>query len=301
MKGHPPQISMAAVAIAGVSLHPLELRRLRYQQVVMDEKFLFQGHRHRDLWEMVIGLKGITGVRLGEGSVTGREAHLKPGQMIMVPPDLNHLIWDGASQAPGPSAYFNIWFQGHSELAAAICGRVLTPRAFRPRFWEGQKSFPGGKPPEEYMAAQLMLLLCHLRDQAPDFVLHHKNGKSETTRQWSGAPPNPENPGQPLPLRQAMERRLWDLIGGEPGRLHKRSEMAMAFGLDPSHLSNKWRQSTGETLMVSYFRLKIRQSKDLLESGQTVKNVAEACGFASPFHFSRKFKELTGKTPSSWK
>lgn len=49
-------------------------------------------------------------------------------------------------------------------------------------------------------------------------------------------------------------------------------------------------------------REKIRKSIMLFQQnpGRSVKETAEECGFSNPFHFSRKFKEQTGLSPSAF-
>ncbi len=48
--------------------------------------------------------------------------------------------------------------------------------------------------------------------------------------------------------------------------------------------------------------LRITKAKELLSEGIcSVGDVAELCGFASPYHFSRCFKDITGKTPSDYR
>ena len=48
--------------------------------------------------------------------------------------------------------------------------------------------------------------------------------------------------------------------------------------------------------------LRIARAKELLSEGLcSVGDVAELCGFASPYHFSRSFKQITGKTPTEYR
>lgn len=48
--------------------------------------------------------------------------------------------------------------------------------------------------------------------------------------------------------------------------------------------------------------LRITKAKELLGEGMcAVGRVAELCGFSSTYHFSRSFKEITGRVPSDYK
>jgi transcriptional regulator GlxA family with amidase domain len=49
--------------------------------------------------------------------------------------------------------------------------------------------------------------------------------------------------------------------------------------------------------MVRRVRLD-RAATLLAHSNYTIAQVAEMCGFANPFHFSRRFKEAFGQSPS---
>jgi AraC-like DNA-binding protein len=48
--------------------------------------------------------------------------------------------------------------------------------------------------------------------------------------------------------------------------------------------------------------LRLQRAKQMLcEGGSSTTKISEACGFASPYHFSRLFKQHTGMTPSAYR
>lgn len=46
---------------------------------------------------------------------------------------------------------------------------------------------------------------------------------------------------------------------------------------------------------------KMKQAKDMLENGKSVKQTAFELGFYDEFHFSKKFKSYFGKPPTEFK
>ena len=54
--------------------------------------------------------------------------------------------------------------------------------------------------------------------------------------------------------------------------------------------------------MSDLWRVRIEASKRLLaETGLTSEKIAYRCGFQSPYHFSRKFKELVRVGPREFR
>lgn len=79
------------------------------------------------------------------------------------------------------------------------------------------------------------------------------------------------------------------------------SGMAMDLGLSTSRFSALYRQffrvSPREDLLT--MRLNLAKRK-LVSSGNSISEIAEACGFASIYHFSRIFKQHIGCAPSRY-
>jgi AraC-like DNA-binding protein len=76
-------------------------------------------------------------------------------------------------------------------------------------------------------------------------------------------------------------------------------EVARAACLNASYFNRLFKAALGEPPMAFITRLKVERARSvLLNSELTVKQVAEAFGFQSQAHFSRKFKALCGNAPS---
>jgi len=80
------------------------------------------------------------------------------------------------------------------------------------------------------------------------------------------------------------------------------AELARLCGISPRHLQRQFHALTGRTVADYIETTRMEQAKDLLGgSGQPVKAVAEACGFAHPNSFRRAFQRSTGMTPRAWR
>lgn len=76
-------------------------------------------------------------------------------------------------------------------------------------------------------------------------------------------------------------------------------QVAAAVSVTPEHLCRVFQASVGVSpaKFVRLARLE-RAASLLAHSNYTITQIAEMCGFASPFHFSRRFKEAYGVAPS---
>ena len=73
-----------------------------------------------------------------------------------------------------------------------------------------------------------------------------------------------------------------------------------ATGVGMAHLSRLFQRYLGETPRAYAMRRKMQIAEELLAGdGATVGDVAEAVGFSTLFAFSRAFRRVTGRTPSS--
>lgn len=79
-------------------------------------------------------------------------------------------------------------------------------------------------------------------------------------------------------------------------------DLATAAGVSQQQLLKLFRNFIGASPTQYLYgqRLCVAAEK-LAHTGLPIKEVAEACGFANEFHFSRKFKEAYGKSPRVWR
>ena len=78
--------------------------------------------------------------------------------------------------------------------------------------------------------------------------------------------------------------------------------LARQTGYSADYLSNCFSVATGEHLSAYINRLRLERAVHLLrESTLAGKEIAWACGYASPSYFIRAFRAHFGQTPKAWR
>jgi AraC-like DNA-binding protein len=79
-------------------------------------------------------------------------------------------------------------------------------------------------------------------------------------------------------------------------------EMARRAGLSPSRFARVFRERYGNSPHRFLLALRVRMAQDLLrETELSHERIAEHCGFADTFHFSKVFKRRTGMPPREYR
>jgi len=111
--------------------------------------------------------------------------------------------------------------------------------------------------------------------------------------------PTEEGPAVPPPVLRAMDwaRRQ---LQTDPAVAIDLDRLARAAAVNPRHLCRLFADAADITPMRWVQRRRLDQARSLLRrSNLSVQQVADRCGFASPFHFSRAYKTRFGKPPSA--
>lgn len=112
----------------------------------------------------------------------------------------------------------------------------------------------------------------------------------------SDAAQEPAVSGEPARLNFL---RCKELIDTEVIKLRTLDEIARRVGLEKSSVCRLFRRFLGTSPYQYLLRQKMNlAAESLLRRGGLVKEVAEQMGFSDPFHFSRGFKAVHGKSPS---
>jgi len=79
-------------------------------------------------------------------------------------------------------------------------------------------------------------------------------------------------------------------------------ELAQRVHLSPSRFHALFKNLTGEAPLYYVQRKRLeRAQKLLIQTDQSIQEVAASAGFSDPFHFSRLFKKRMGTSPSSYR
>jgi len=106
-------------------------------------------------------------------------------------------------------------------------------------------------------------------------------------------------------LPVAVERALAlvrDIVSREPSPRVTLGELARAAHITPEHLCRLFRQSLdlGPLECVRLARLE-RAATLLARSNLAIKQITESTGWANPYHFSRRFREVYGISPRGYR
>ncbi len=106
-------------------------------------------------------------------------------------------------------------------------------------------------------------------------------------------------PLMPVPVMRAMDwaRRQ---LRSDPSTAMDLDALARAASINPRHLCRLFSEALQTTPMRWVQQQRLAQARTLLRrSNLNVNQIADRCGFASPFHFSRAYKNRYGKPPSA--
>jgi AraC-like DNA-binding protein len=79
-------------------------------------------------------------------------------------------------------------------------------------------------------------------------------------------------------------------------------DLARAAGVSRQHLLKLFREAGRPSPMALLQEERLRQARNLLiQTGLPIGEIAERCGFANPFHFSRTFRSANGVTPRDFR
>jgi len=97
-------------------------------------------------------------------------------------------------------------------------------------------------------------------------------------------------------------RRAKDIIASHLASPLRVVEIAHECKLSASHFARAFRQSTGRTPHQWQTEQRIEASKSsLLQTDQSIAEVASRNGFLNQSHFSRSFMKFVGESPTAWR
>lgn len=78
--------------------------------------------------------------------------------------------------------------------------------------------------------------------------------------------------------------------------------LAGHIGVSKEHLCRIFKKAGRKSPMSLYWQYKTEMARDLIvHTNRTFGDIADELAFSSPYHFSRKVKEVTGRSPKEWR
>ena len=79
-------------------------------------------------------------------------------------------------------------------------------------------------------------------------------------------------------------------------------DLSKLIGLSISQLNRKFKKAMGETPIQYLLKVRINKAKEkLIESNNTIFEIATECGFNNQTYFNKQFKKFTGKAPTQYR
>ena len=216
---------------------------------------------------------------------TPGRTRVHPGNVIVVPAERMHRLC-----ALGPNTmattYLVVRFEGFAELDLVSSARVPTVL----------READGAQIAEDMRA--LVALRTAARRHIDACARSHALGFTILSRALAHA----ENTDiGPPPAYTKVQSALTQI------RLHlnspiTRSELAETVSLSPTRFHAVFREAMGVAPMVYVRRLRLQHARELLlQTDRAVYEIAENCGFASPYYFCRVFRKYVGQTPTQFR
>jgi len=96
-------------------------------------------------------------------------------------------------------------------------------------------------------------------------------------------------------------RRVFEFVAEHFDQALSLEDLAACADVSPYHFARAFKSSTGESPHQYVSRQRIEKAKAALRGGEPLSQVALSCGFGSQSHFSQRFRQLTGVTPSQFR
>lgn len=135
---------------------------------------------------------------------------------------------------------------------------------------------------------QLNMIFCKLME-----ILEHLTRDEEIPWRYTLADHPVENLTVPQKIAAYLEQNYQNRLTLDI--------LAERFKCSKSNIVHKFKQEYGESAMEMLIRIRVEQSLPLLLSGHTLKEIAEAVGFANEFYYSRLFRKTMGISPKNYR
>ena len=254
-----------------------------------DKQFAFHWHQHREI-ELTLITAGH-----GQRYVGDHVAAYGPGNLVMMGENLPHTWRSERSETHGAIVVqFERDFLGEAFWERPELRRVgsLLDRASRGLCFSGRvKNEAGELLAQAVEASSLQRLLLLLK------VLERLSG----TRQFEVL----SSPLAHSPVRAIDEERIasaCDLIASRYDEGIRLADVAKRAGMSEASFSRYFKHHTGRTFIDYVNELRVGCAcRLLIETGDSITDIAFASGFGNLANFNRRFKRLKGSTPRDYR
>lgn len=264
-----------------------------YHAALVDLRGRSEPHGHRDYCEVMVVLDGEGSQDLGPG-VADRLQPLRPGDVILLR-SYDRLTGRDQHAISGPVRFYNIAFPASRWRAFADLAGV------RPEWHTAERPPHRRLSPESGLdVAEAACALALERFRSGPRPLDLIGFWAELVplldpEPAPGVEPPPTGAPDWLVAACADLQREDNLRGGVPRLL----ELAR---VSPAHLARSMRRYYDTTATGYVSELRLRRAATLLTTTmRPVAEIADACGFASPAYFTRRFQAVHGMAPREFR
>lgn len=261
----------------------------------------YRGESH-PFWELVYVDKGNAEIGCDGVPINLREGCIRfhhPGEFHTIrargpsAPNLIIVAFDCASPLMRHFRHFEAALDNEEKR---MLGRIINeaPLAFWPKA-------PGSYYPLELREDMPPWSLQWIRLQLEALLIH-------LCRRMANPPPpgrtHARRPTAPLARYEYdadMVRRIEQFMTQHMARDLKLSDICQHFSMAPTTLKQLFRNMTGHGIMTHLNHIRVDAAKSLIRQGAyNFTEIAQITGFSSIHYFSRRFKQLTGMSPSEY-
>ena len=109
------------------------------------------------------------------------------------------------------------------------------------------------------------------------------------------------NPAPKGGFTKLQLQRATDFMEAHLGSTLTLDDLAAATGLSAGHFARRFKASTGMPPHRYLMRLRVERAKRMLHSGDSLTEIALACGFAHQEHLTRNFRQQMGVPPATFR
>jgi AraC-like DNA-binding protein len=195
-----------------------------------------------------------------------KRIHLGPEKLLLIPPNV---FYSGEFEKPVP--HFYVWFQTSGSFGKP--GREALEVAVQPYLPRIHEAVVSGKKQIFALYTLISEILCDIPETFFD--------SSETTH-------------KALVIEKALR-----FINQENGNVC--NEMIAAhLHLSLTRLLHLFKAEIGVPPQKYCTQIKMFRAEQMLLAGDSIQSVADACGFADRYHFSKEFKRRHQLPPGKW-